>query len=61
MSHGTKKKISLIKSILHQPKILILDEPDSGLDIKAQNDLNSIILKQKKLNNTVLFTTHNIE
>ena len=61
MSHGTKKKISLIRSILHQPKILILDEPDSGLDIKSQNNLINIILEQKKLNKAILFTTHNIE
>ena len=61
LSHGTKKKISLIKSILHQPKILILDEPDSGLDINSQNNLNNIILEQKELNKTILFTTHNIE
>ena len=61
MSHGTKKKISLIKSILHQPKILILDEPDSGLDINSQNNLNNIILEQKESTKTILFTTHNIE
>ena len=61
LSGGMKRRLQIAKALIHNPDILILDEPDSGLDIKAQNDLNSIILKQKKLNNTVLFTTHNIE
>jgi len=61
MSHGTKKKISLIKSLLHQPNILILDEPDSGLDLKSQENLNNIILEEKNLNKTIFLTTHNID
>lgn len=61
MSHGTKKKLSLIKSILHEPKVLIFDEVDSSLDIKSQNNLNNIILEHKKLNNCIFFATHNIK
>lgn len=62
-SSGIKQKFSIIRSLLHQPQILFMDEPTKSLDPKAARDLQQLIkydlaAKQKK---TILFTTHNIQ
>ena len=60
-SHGMKQKISLISSILHNPKIWILDEPTVGLDFLAVEELKKMMVEYAKLGNTVFLTSHNID
>lgn len=60
MSHGMRKRISLARSILHDPPILLLDEPDAGIDQQALDILGNLTLSSKG-KRTVLMTTHNIE
>tara|TARA_B100000029_G_C17487377_1_gene927815 strand:+ start:497 stop:1219 length:723 start_codon:yes stop_codon:yes gene_type:complete len=60
MSHGMRRRISLARSILHDPPILLLDEPDAGIDQVALDILGSITVSSKG-KRTVLMTTHNIE
>ena len=60
-SHGMKQKISLIASIIHNPKIWILDEPTVGLDFLAVEELKKMMVEYTKLGNTVFLTSHNID
>lgn len=58
-SHGMKQKIAIIAALVHNPKILILDEPFVGLDPKAVFDLKQIMKDMCKQNNTtIFFSTH---
>ena len=61
LSHGLQKRFSIARSLLHEPKILLLDEPDSGLDQESLNILDSIILDYSRTQHSVLITTHNIQ
>ncbi|HKL94346.1 MAG TPA: ABC transporter ATP-binding protein [Clostridia bacterium] len=60
-SHGMKQKICLMGSILHQPKLWILDEPLTGLDAKIAQALKSYIKTYQELGNTIIFSTHNLD
>ena len=57
-SHGMKQKIALISALVHNPKILIMDEPFVGLDPKAVFDMKSIMKEMCKEGKTIFFSTH---
>lgn len=57
-SHGMKQKIAIIAALVHEPKILIMDEPFVGLDPKAIFDIKEVMKKQAKEGNLVFFSTH---
>ena len=59
-SRGMRQKIALVISIIHDPSILLLDEPSTGLDIEASNDIIDFIKYLKSENKTILIATHNI-
>ncbi|MFT4282920.1 MAG: ABC transporter ATP-binding protein [Candidatus Woesearchaeota archaeon] len=61
LSGGMKRKISIIKAIMHNPKILILDEPTAGLDVDSRIDLWKFVKKLNKKGMTIILTTHYIE
>jgi ABC-2 type transport system ATP-binding protein len=56
-----KQKICLIASLLHNPKIWILDEPTVGLDIMAIEELKTMMKEYSTHGKTVFITSHNIE
>ncbi|HSM23743.1 MAG TPA: ATP-binding cassette domain-containing protein [Anaerolineaceae bacterium] len=59
LSLGERMKCELVASLLHQPKVLFLDEPTLGLDISIQNRLRKFILEYNhKYNATILLTSH---
>ena len=60
-SHGMKQKLCLAASLLHSPKIWILDEPTVGLDIMAVEELKKMMREYANHGNTVFVTSHNIE
>lgn len=60
-SHGMKQKLCLVSSLLHNPKLWILDEPTVGLDIMAVEELKKMMKEYASHNNTVFITSHNIE
>lgn len=60
-SHGMKQKICLIASLIHRPKIWILDEPLTGLDIKITKKLLDKMREYKEEGNTIFLTSHNID
>jgi len=61
LSRGNKQKASLILALMHKPKILILDEPFTGLDFQSSSILKNIIEDWKKSQNGVLMSTHILE
>ena len=60
LSHGTQKRLSLARALLHDPPILLLDEPETGLDQEAQGVLHTLLTDQRG-GRTVVMTTHNLE
>lgn len=61
LSKGMQQKVQFIGTVLHDPKLLILDEPFSGLDPINQDVLESIVREQSAQGATVLFSTHLME
>jgi ABC-2 type transport system ATP-binding protein len=57
-SKGMLQRVGLAQAILHDPQVLILDEPMSGLDPLGRREVRDIILELKKEGRTVLFSTH---
>ncbi len=61
MSHGMKKRFSIARALLHDPQILLLDEPETGLDQEALTLLDAVISTRSNPARTVIMTTHNLE
>ena len=61
LSGGWKKKVAIVGSMIHSPRILFLDEPTTGLDIKSRLLLWDIIKKLNARGTTIFLTTHYIE
>jgi ABC-2 type transport system ATP-binding protein len=61
LSKGMQQKVQLIGTVLHQPEILILDEPFSGLDPINQGLFKELLLEYRRLGRTILFSTHGME
>ncbi len=61
LSKGNQQKIQFIMSILHHPKLLILDEPFSGLDPINVEMFKKIILRLKEDNTIIIFSSHMME
>jgi ABC-type multidrug transport system ATPase subunit len=59
-SRGMKQRLSLARAILHDPDIIFLDEPYTGLDISAQEILNDIIFRLNAKGKTFFLITHDI-
>jgi sodium transport system ATP-binding protein len=60
LSRGMKQKIAIARAIVHDPKIMLLDEPTTGLDVIARRLLYDLILKWSKEGKTILFSSHSI-
>jgi len=61
LSKGMKQKVALIAATLHDPAVLILDEPQTALDPKMQAFVTGWIASQGRSGKTVLLSTHNLE
>ncbi len=61
LSKGMQQKVQFISVVLHDPELLILDEPFSGLDPINSELVMDIILELKKAGKTILFSTHRME
>ena len=60
-SHGMRQKLVLIGALITSPKVLILDEPMVGLDVKTSFNLKNILREFADAGNTVIFSTHVME
>lgn len=57
-SKGMKQKVIIMQAMLEESDLLIMDEPLSGLDLKAQNDLEELLISLKKSNISIVLTCH---
>jgi len=60
-SKGMKQKLALSRALIHEPKILFLDEPTAGLDPESAHMVRNFIESLKKEKTTVFLCTHNLE
>ena len=60
-SHGMKQKLMIISALIHQPKLLILDEPFVGLDPKAAHILKQLMRELCDQGGSIFFSTHVLE
>ena len=58
LSRGMRQRIGLAKTLIHDPEVLILDEPAGGLDPKARVEMRRTIKELKKLGKTILLSSH---
>lgn len=58
LSMGNRKKVSIIQSLLHSPKLLILDEPTTGLDPLMQSVFFQLLKEENEKGMTILFSSH---
>ncbi len=61
LSGGWKRRVNIAAAILHNPSLLILDEPTVGVDIDARNALHELILELSHTGMGILLTTHDME
>jgi len=61
LSGGWKKRAAIVCAMLHQPKVLFLDEPTTGLDINARRKLWDVVKNLNATGTTIVLTTHYIE
>ncbi|MBP6623707.1 MAG: ABC transporter ATP-binding protein [Chitinophagaceae bacterium] len=60
-SGGMKRRVNLIASILHQPKILFLDEPTVGIDVQSRNVIIEHLKELNQEGTTIIYTSHHLE
>ncbi len=58
LSHGMKQRVGIARTLLHDPQVLILDEPANGLDPEARIEMRQILLRLAELGKTLLVTSH---
>jgi ABC-2 type transport system ATP-binding protein len=58
LSRGMKQRLGIARAIIHRPKVLLLDEPASGLDPKARFDLRNLLLSLRDAGATILISSH---
>jgi len=61
LSTGMKQKVAIARTVLHDPPILILDEPSSGLDVPTARLIEDFMLRAKESGKCILFSTHVME
>lgn len=61
LSSGMHQKVSIARAVIHQPDVLVLDEPTTGLDIMATETILNFIQQQKELGRPVIFSTHHMD
>lgn len=58
LSRGMKQRLCLARSLIHNPKLLILDEPASGMDPRARVQMKEILRELKKMGKTIIISSH---
>ena len=61
LSGGMKRRLMIARALIHDPKVLILDEPTAGVDIEIRNDIWKFLQTQNNNGLTIILTTHYLE
>ena len=61
LSGGQKRRVMIIKALIHEPELLILDEPTAGVDIELRRGLWDFLKEINKAGTTIILTTHYLE
>ena len=60
LSRGTRQKVSIIRAVVHDPKLILFDEPETGLDFEAAQKINDFLTGAAKEGKTVLYSSHSV-
>lgn len=58
LSRGMKQRLSLARTLAHDPEVLILDEPASGLDPRARIEIRELLVEMARMGKTIFFSSH---
>ena len=58
LSHGMKQRLGVARTLLHDPQVLVLDEPDNGLDPTARIEMRQLMLQLAQMGKTLIVTSH---
>jgi ABC-2 type transport system ATP-binding protein len=58
LSRGMKQRLGLARALLHDPKVLVLDEPASGLDPRARVEFRALLKELQRMGKTIFFSSH---
>ena len=61
LSGGMKRRVLIAKALIHEPRVLFLDEPTAGVDVELRKDMWKVVAELKKQGVTIILTTHYIE
>lgn len=61
LSRGMQQRLSIARSLLHKPALMLLDEPETGLDQQAMSMVWKALQKEGEVKRSILLTTHNLE
>lgn len=61
LSGGMKRRVLIAKALIHEPKVLFLDEPTAGVDVELRRGMWEVVADLKKSGTTIILTTHYIE
>ena len=61
LSNGMQKRVALARAVLHRPPLLLLDEPETGLDQDAMTALESLLARHRDAGGSAIVTTHGVE
>ena len=58
LSHGMKQRVGIARTLLHDPEVLVFDEPANGLDPEARIEMRELLLKLAEMGKTLIVTSH---
>jgi ABC-2 type transport system ATP-binding protein len=61
LSGGMKRRVMIAKALVHEPRLLFLDEPTAGVDVELRRDLWALVRRLREAGTTIVLTTHYIE